>query len=371
VTDIFVPKPFAEITADMVEHVRGSTDVLTDFNVGSVIRTLLEANATELDEYYTAIYLGLLKAIPTAIYIGFGFNIKPAVAAAGVVELTLAANLTEDLEIPQGTRLVSNAGYYYVTAEDVLIAAGETSVTVACWAEIAGASGNADPQALKLTVEAGFGSIVSATNPSSLSGGENSESDEQRAERFAAFIRALARGTPAAMEYAATLPALYHPITGTLSERVQRSSVQETPGHVMLYIHNGSAGASDELVAAVQDLIDGYWDEDTASWIGGYRPAGMRVEVAVMVDTPVDVSLELEKRLSYSQSAVTNAVRGALERLLRDTLSSDIVRPIDLVNAALGVDGVTGATVMSPTSSIAVQPGEILYLDELTLSWVE
>lgn len=369
-TDIFIPKPFAQITADMVEHVRGNTDRLTDFNVGSVIRTLLEANAVELDDYYQAIYLGLLRAIPTAIYLGFGFDTKAAVAASGSVDFAVAEPLGHDLIIPIGTRLVSNAGYYYVTTEDTLIPAGQTSINVGVHAEVAGALGNADPGSLDLADKRDFSSTVSVTNPASILGGADQESEEQRAERFAAYILALARGTPAALEYAATLPVLYDPTTGVLSERVQRFSVQETPGHVNLYIHNGSYGASDELVEKVQTLIDGYRDETTWKWVGGYRPAGMRVDVLVMIDTPVSISMEISRRQSYVQSAVELAVQGALERLLHNALPSTLVRPADIVNAVLAVDGVTGATILSPTSSITIGPDKILYLDDLAITWV-
>ncbi|NCU21480.1 hypothetical protein EOM89_12360, partial [Candidatus Falkowbacteria bacterium] len=95
-TAIFTPKPFSEIVADQVERVRLSTDRLTDFNVGSVVRSLLEANAVELDDYYQEMYLGLMRAIPTAIYIGFGFERQPAVAAAGVATFSRISATPDD-----------------------------------------------------------------------------------------------------------------------------------------------------------------------------------------------------------------------------------------------------------------------------------
>lgn len=47
----FQPRNFEQILADMIAHVRANT-TLTDFTVGSVIRTLLEASALEDDEQY-------------------------------------------------------------------------------------------------------------------------------------------------------------------------------------------------------------------------------------------------------------------------------------------------------------------------------
>jgi uncharacterized phage protein gp47/JayE len=47
----FVPRNFEQILIDMIAHVRANTTV-TDFSVGSVIRTILEACALEDDEQY-------------------------------------------------------------------------------------------------------------------------------------------------------------------------------------------------------------------------------------------------------------------------------------------------------------------------------
>ena len=123
INDIFTPKPAADITADLIEWVRGGTDKLTDFNVGSVVRTLLEAHADELDDYYQAIYYGLLKAIPTAIYIGFGFDVQPATAASGYVVFTRLGELGLPLDIPAGTPLIANSGARFLTQSAVTMPA--------------------------------------------------------------------------------------------------------------------------------------------------------------------------------------------------------------------------------------------------------
>jgi uncharacterized phage protein gp47/JayE len=47
----FLPRSFEQILIDMINHVRANT-TLTDFTVGSVIRTILEAAALEDDEQY-------------------------------------------------------------------------------------------------------------------------------------------------------------------------------------------------------------------------------------------------------------------------------------------------------------------------------
>lgn len=363
---IFTPKPFAEIAAAMIEQVRVSTDRLTDFNVGSVIRTLLEANAVELDDYYQAVYQGLLRAIPTAIYLGFGFERRAAIAASGTVVFTRVGDTDAAVTIAQGTELVSLGGLSFVTDAALTIESGATTGTVTATAAVTGAGGNVGPQSLSLSVAS---DTLSATNQSTMAGGADEETEEQRAERFAAFVRALARGTPAALEYGATEPALYHPVTGVLAERATRASCEETPGHVNLWIHNGSYGASAALVAAVQQWIDGYRDQATDAWVGGYGRAGMRVDVLAMIETPVDVAMEITRRSSVTESTLLAAIRGALERMIRTAKPGDLIRPVDLINAALKVDGVLGASVLSPTTTTTCPTNAILYLDELAVTW--
>ena len=366
-TVIFTPKPFAEIVADEVERVRLSTDRLTDFNVGSVARSLLEATAVELDDYYLEMYLGLLRGIPTAIYTGFGFDLRPAIAATGVAVFARGdAPLDLALEIPAGTYFVTMSGARFITDADAVIPAGETEASVTITAETEGIAGNSGPLTLLTTTST---TAYSVSNPAILAGGADSETEEQRAQRFASFIRSLARGTVAALEYGATIPAIYHPITGVLSERVQRAAVLETPGYVQLFVHNGSYGASDELVALVQELIDGKRDTEFDAWVGGYRPAGMRVVVEVMTDLGMDISLELQAGIGYVQADIEAELLAKIAAWLRSALPGQLVRPIDFISLALGTDGVTGATIIAPTTTHVVAASTVVFLASLDISW--
>lgn len=362
-SEIFTPKPFADITADMIEHVRSSTDQLTDFNVGSVVRTLLEADAIELDDYYQSIYHGLLKAIPTAIYIGFGFDLQPAVAASGLVRFT-RIEVGSDIRVPSGTVFQSQSGVSYMLASNVDILEGTDTAWSTVYAVIPGVSGNDGPGAI-----AANNGVYLVDSPYSLAGGRAEETEDQRALRFADFVRALARGTIASLEYGARLPVVTDDI-GMVIERVQRTSVSEEPGHVYLYIHNGSFGASSELVALVQSVVDGYRDADTQSWVGGYRPAGMRVEVLPLTETPFSVQLEVHKSEFISADTVEFEVRSAIANRVRLAMPGEGLRPVDLINAALTVDGVDAANVLSPLQTSVVPANAIYYLDGFSVSWI-
>jgi hypothetical protein len=74
----FRTKDFLSIVGGMINWMRGATDKVTDYRIGSVTRTMLEAPAIEIDELYQNMLRGLVDGIPVAIYQGFGFERLPA-----------------------------------------------------------------------------------------------------------------------------------------------------------------------------------------------------------------------------------------------------------------------------------------------------
>ena len=358
----FQIKTFPAITDDMIARMRASTSKVTDFNVGSVVRALLEAPALEVDELYQAMYYGLLEAIPTAIYTGFGFDLQPAFAAAGWVSASIPAAVSVDLPIPQGTALSAYDGTVYSVAQDGAIPAGQTSTLLRVVAATPGAAGNQPTGAIDVEI----GSI--RYRSAEISAGRDAETHGERAERFAAYIRSLARGTISSLEYAARLAAVYSP-AGVAVERVERAAVQEEAGHVSLYVHNGSGATSAALVAQVQALIDGYRDADTGAWVGGYRPTGMRVDVAAMDDIALAVAIEVRAGDGFHTEATRMAIARELSELLRSIRPGDDVRQVQVRNAALAVDGVDVVTVIAPAATVPGRLDAALNLGSLDVVW--
>lgn len=104
----FQIKKFNSILASMINWVSGATDKITDFNVGSVIRTLLEAIAMELEELYYQLLKAVEEAIEEAIYRAFNFPRNPAVKATGLVTFYRSPGSDVAIIIPRGS-LVSTS----------------------------------------------------------------------------------------------------------------------------------------------------------------------------------------------------------------------------------------------------------------------
>lgn len=117
----FRPRQFPEIFNDMVNFVRANTR-LTDFSVGSVVRTILEASAIEDDEQYFQM-VQLLDAF--SIRSASGAELDARVADYNVVRLQpLASNGNI---VIQDSNLITDALAFDANATDTTITLDSTS----------------------------------------------------------------------------------------------------------------------------------------------------------------------------------------------------------------------------------------------------
>ncbi len=69
-------KTLSEILNDMITWVSTNTKKVTDFNVGSAVRTLLESVSLQLEEFYYKMYENIMWAIENSLFTAFGFELK-------------------------------------------------------------------------------------------------------------------------------------------------------------------------------------------------------------------------------------------------------------------------------------------------------
>jgi len=104
----FQIKKFSSIVASMINWIAGVTDKITDFNVGSVTRSLLEAFAMELEELYYQLLQATEEAIEEAIYRSFNFPKNSAQRATGSVRFTRLVGSEILITISEGTLVGTN-----------------------------------------------------------------------------------------------------------------------------------------------------------------------------------------------------------------------------------------------------------------------
>jgi uncharacterized phage protein gp47/JayE len=356
----FQLKDFPSVAASMINHARATQSKLTDFNVGSVARTILEAPAIEIEELYQQMWNGLMEAIPVAVYNAFGFERIPASPAFGVVRVIVTPSATPST-VPAGSifEAAGDLPRSFVSLADTNIAANASFVDVQVRAQQPGAAGNVLAGTV-FTVQPAISTMLSAAALQVFLGGSDEETEAQQKSRFAAFIRTISRSTTAALDYGVR-SAVVRSAEGAIMERVQFQSIVEPwitdlsqpPALVNVYVHNGVDGASAALLEEVRRVLFGYRDA-TGRIVPGWKAAGVRVDVYAATSVAVPVTGAVVVDAGYNSTTVIVQVSAAITDYISALdIGGDVLRA-EIVAAAMGIPGVINYLPAAPAADVAI-----------------
>ena len=361
----FRTKDFARIAADMIGYMQATQGKLTDFSPGSVVRTLVEAPAVEIDELYQMMLAGLLEAIPVSTFNSFDFAAKPAVVAGGRVVLETNGPAPEAIHIPAGT-LLHNPGHKtirYLVRDAVTIAPGQQHAQTVALAEIAGEAGNTPAYSITASVAPIYG-IARIYNPDAFVTGQDAEEPEARRVRFLHYVSTLARGTRSAIEYGATQAQIVDG-AGLVIERAQSVVLIEPWQHdpdqpiglVELYVHNGDRDTTPALVAEVAKVVHGYYENEGLPEqvaVPGWKAAGVICRTYAAEDVPITVTGVLTLFLGHDDARVALQVEEAIRRYIqRLPVGGDCIFA-EIIAAAMEVPGVYNFIPSAPLADVDV-----------------
>jgi Baseplate J-like protein len=361
----FQIKDFASIVAAQVNHARGVTTKITDFQPGSVARTLMEAPAVEVEELYLQMFLGLRDAIPVATFKSFGFDRLPAAVARGYVSISKTPSPTAATLVPAGTTFTATDGRIYTSTSSVVWLAGAPIVRVPVAYAAAGTVGNAAQGSI--TSSPSYGSGYTVGN-SEITTGRDVETDSEREARFAEFVASLSQGTVVASLHKAGQARLLDS-EGAALEYVTRRGVLEYPGYVIIYMYSSAGLPSAEILADAQSRIDGKRDAATGAVIDtGTRAAGIKIDVLAMTERAVSLSVKVGMLPGYE---LTSGVQQQIGDIYAAALSN--VQPGatlylgDLIDDLLAADGVL-KIVPQTDENIVCAVSEVLTAGTLTVA---
>lgn len=371
----FQLKDFKSITASMINWIRGNTTKITDFNVGSTARTLVEAPAIEIDQLYQEFFHGIKEAIPVATFQSFDFTKEAATSANGLMVFYASGGQTAPIAIPAGT-VVKNptSGILYRTSADASIPVGQTSVSVLSVATTTGYNTNSLPLTITQLISPVDG-IIGVTNVAPFNNGADDETEAEQKVRFIQYISTLARGTIAALKYGATTVKIYDD-NGIVTEEVATVATIEpyvedpalnNPGTVNLYVHNGSGGTSVSLVTNVQKVIDGYYDDNGVA-VPGWKSAGVVVSCFAAGERPLSVTAAITLLSGYSFSVVQPLVISEISYYLSSLPIGSKALVAEIVQRIMDVDGVYNVAVSSPAVDFVVGKSEKVMPNVLTVT---
>lgn len=371
----FQIKDFKSIVASMINVMRASTKRITDFNVGSVARTLLEAPAIEMDQLYQEMFHGLKEAIPVATYTSFDFGLLPASPATGVLTFYAGGGSAEDILIPSGTQAKNaTTGKLYRTTADAIISVGATQVSVSGVSEEVGADTNCDANAI-LEIVGSIQGVVGVANLTPFRNGSDIESEEERKLRFQSFISTLNRGTTAALRYGAST-AVVKDVNDQVIEQAALIGIIEPyeedpaanlPGFVQIYVHNGTGSTSLTLVSAAQKVIDGYYTVDGTP-VPGWKSAGVKVSCFAASEVAVNVTGTITILPGYQSSDVlATATTIVRDYLLGLNVGKEAILA-EIIERIMAIPGVYNVALSVPSADIIIIKSQKIMPGTVTLS---
>jgi len=367
-----------QIYAKMEGWAKGVTSKVTDFRVGSKVRTVLEAVAVVVEELYDRIYRRLKALIEESIYTIVGFNKIPATYASGIARFGKASPAEQDYFIPAGTMVQSRASQFtapqkFRTTQDALLLAGSTYVDVPVVCMEPGTIGNIEANTLTEFVQKPTG-IDTVTNPSAFTNGREEETLEEQKARFQRFIESQTRGILQSVEYGATL-AVVKDENGNIVERVLDAlAVEDLParkGEVDLYIWNGVGQASEALIDEIWRIEKGYYDE-FGNPVYGYKPAGIWLNIYSASVKNVKIQLQVTPESTVTLEELKPQIEAEIDRYFSEVKMGSTVIQTALEANIKDIEGIydvklyfsTDGGASYDTNNIVLGSYEVCLLDK-------
>lgn len=273
---------------------------------------------------------------------------REAVAACGTVRFFADGDRKLAVQIPAGTVCMTAGGVRFVTLEGAVIPAGETQVDVPVQAAQAGSAGNVPAGTVLFLAVPPLG-VVACSNPGSMTGGLDRETDDSLRERVLDSYRRLANGANSAF---------YH----------QSAMAFDGVGAVTVLPRNRGVGTVDLVVAAQTGMPE----EELLAQLQEHFDSVREIAVDVQVLAPTARSVDVAVTVSAVQGADFSAVAARVESAVKnwfigERLGLPVLRA-ELTALLFGVEGVANCTVTLPDSDTAGESTTLPVLGTLTVT---
>lgn len=337
-------KTFPEYLTNMIDYLVVNSSGLTNFNVGSRIRSLLEAIAYELSRSDADTLRGFISAIREGMYGIFGFERKPGTVSVGYITITRPTSQpTGNITYP--IFQIDLYGVKFETTQVNIMGDGQSQFTVEVRSIETGIENNI--LSFSIDTDQGNGTIIQLGvdpilynriyNAVDFVGGTEQESDADREGRFQAFIQNLGKST----EQGIRAEILKHPqvIDAVVLSNINPFTGLSETGWVTVYISDGTVSPPQVLIDEILRIVEG--DPSDVVNYPGLASAGVRVFVGAIEVIEVDISVSIDVKIgsSLTDLQVQNLIAsGAFqyinylpmgEDMLVDTLRAYILRKSD------------------------------------------
>lgn len=369
---IYTPRNYLQIYNQMEQFIVGSGVGLTNFNVGSRIRTILEAVALVSGQTHYEFYQSLVEAIPVALYDGFGFERNLGTKASGSIKIGVDEAVLVNTTVPSGIELTINGNAYVTTSSGTILAGQTESNLITLQSVESGISQNLSIGDVDTKNGAGFFSgdtdFNYAYNVTAIGNGTDTESDADRRIRFATYINGLTKTT----------------VLGIQSRLLKIATVRSIyvreyfpiPGYITIYIDDGSGTLPPSLNTEVNKVM--YGDPGDTENYPGYKAAGIRVNITAptlrhflfTLKLTIDSATLLNPNdiVTGAESAISSycdSLRLGEDFILSQAITASNTSSEDIIDSeilAMSVDAVP----IVPPANVEVDVSEICRADAFT-----
>ncbi len=307
---------YASLVQTMAAGVQAASRQLIDLTVGSVLRAILEANAS-IALWMQWLILQVLQTTRASTSIGADldswmadFSVKrlPSAASTGLVTFSRFTALAAAL-VPIGAlvRTADGTQTFSVTVDPAnaaysapqggyVLAAGIAALQVPVQAQTPGSAGNVQAASVTLLATAMPG-IDAVTNPTQFQNGIDAELDDAFRRRFTNYLDSRSRATPLAIGYA--ISSIQQGLHYAIQENCDTSGSWR-PGSFVVTVDDGSGSPPASLLATV------------ASAVESLRPVGTVYAVQPPSVVPVAMSATLTVTSTADKAGVAATVSNAI-----------------------------------------------------------
>lgn len=343
-------KNFADILKKMFDSLSGSQ--LTDFNIGSVTRTMAEAAASAIEElyYYLSRFIQMFFiSTSTGEWLDkrlgdLGMSRIRGNKAFGTIIIGRDTASPIGISIPAGTTFEDKQGMRFITLEDGAIPVGHETVEVRVQAVEIGTKGNLEPDDKLVQVGIAISGVEWA-KVVTMNGGSDDETDEAFRARVKPYLQSLGRATEDAIKYA------IQTIDGVKGVTLKPN--HPSKGWFTVYLDSGT---SEELLAEVRRKVDEY--------------RGFTINFTVEKVKRVDVNLTMAVYVLPGNDAiiVKNAVAEALTDYINQLEMGEKLYISALIQTAMNVAGVENVKLTAPAADVEVAENAILKAGKVNAS---
>lgn len=309
-------KSYEELLNQMINSMAAKQDKITDFNEGSIIRTIFESVARPVEQAYIDTrngYQNNLRAIPYSV---FDFERKPGTYAVGTVIFSRGAALNQVSDIPKGTQ-ISSGDYIFFTTESGRILAGEIdSAPIAIKAKEIGNDYNINANSINTIDTLLSSDIVEVNNSAKCYGGTDDETETEMLKRFKNYINGLQGTNP--YGFKSNILALPDVRSCSIDEHFPPEN------HIYnatVYIDDGTGNMPDDLKEEVLKVING----DDTQVQPGCRAAGLNIRVAAARPMAIDVSCTCYIYRTDESKALFDITQALTEEINGLGINEDVV----------------------------------------------